>query len=227
MNKAEEKEITRDEVRKEFQLERMILFSDAVFAIVITLMAIEIRLPDHGGRTDDDLINGLRHLVPVLLAYIVSFAFIGVMWYRHLQIFSLLKDYNKDLVIRNMCFLFCIGLFPFSASLVSGTHNQMQAPLFIYMGIIMACKVAQFVLQQYIFNHPELRLNTDITDEVVKLKKERFTTIILVVLFSLVGVCNVLITNEEDKPYSMLLMLLFPVAFRLYKWRQKKLSAHH
>jgi len=91
MNK-EEKEI-KQEIRKEFQLDRMILFSDAVFAIAITLMAIEIRLP---ANSTEALSEKLVHLIPAILAYTISFVFIGQVWYQHLQVCGLLKDYDKD-----------------------------------------------------------------------------------------------------------------------------------
>src|SRR5690349_16730106 len=118
MNKNEEHQI-QEEVRKEFQVERMILFSDAVFAIVITLMAIEIRLPNGGEGLHGGLREALRRLAPVLLAYMVSFFFIGTIWYRHLRLFSLVRDYDLGLVVRNLILLFLVGLFPFSATLVT------------------------------------------------------------------------------------------------------------
>lgn len=215
---AEEREITREEVRKEFQLERMILFSDAVFAIVITLMAIEIRLPGHGAHENDtQLLEDLKHLLPVIIAYAVSFCFIGMMWYKHLQLFSLLKDYNRNLVVCNMVFLFCIGLFPFSASLVGGNTSGIQTPLFVYMGIIALCKTAQHVLNEYIIRHPELRLNTNLDDEVRKLKKGRFITIMLLAMFVLVGITNIMIADPGQKPLAMMWMLIFPFAQRIYK----------
>ncbi len=94
----------------------MILFSDAVFAIVITLMAIEIHLPETPeGFTDASLLRAIFHLIPVILAYSVSFFF--------MKIFSLLKDYDKGLVIRNLLLLFFIGLFPFSASVVTKANG--------------------------------------------------------------------------------------------------------
>src|SRR5215210_739264 len=99
MKETPESKTFREEVKKEFQLERMILFTDAVFAIVITLMAIEIRIPDTEGTiASESLIKAIKHLVPVIFAYAVSFGFIGVIWYNHLKMFSLLKDYDKGLV---------------------------------------------------------------------------------------------------------------------------------
>ena len=68
--------------KKKFQLERMILFSDAVFAIVITLMAIEIRLPERKeGHEERSGLHLFAHLFPIILAYITSFIFIGAIWY--------------------------------------------------------------------------------------------------------------------------------------------------
>jgi len=116
MEDAVEEKLETD-IKREFQLERMILFSDAVFAIVITLMAIEIKIPEQETKyTSDELLHHIKLLVPTILAYCVSFFFIGITWYRHLQIFGRLKDYDKGLVICNLALLFCIGLFPFGAS---------------------------------------------------------------------------------------------------------------
>src|SRR6478735_1826807 len=116
MSTPHKPEITKEEIKKEFQLERMILFSDAVFAIVITLMAIEIHLPElgeHEHYTVSTFLTALKHVLPTVFAYAISFFFIGLMWYKHLKMFSLLKDYDRGLIIRNLIFLFFVVLFLF------------------------------------------------------------------------------------------------------------------
>ena len=91
-----EKEYLKEEIRKEFQLERMVLFSDAVFAIAITLMAIEIKAPDVTQLEEPEVfLNHLKPVLPVMMAYVVSFFFIGYTWYQHLQLFSLRRAPNK------------------------------------------------------------------------------------------------------------------------------------
>ena len=127
--------ITREEVKKEFELERMILFSDAVFAIVITLMAIDIKLPESEKLTEGELIHGINLLMPVFLTYTVSFIFIGVTWFNHLKVFSLLKDYDTGLIVRNLLLLFFVGLFPFGASIAAKGTEETVLPFFIYMFI--------------------------------------------------------------------------------------------
>jgi uncharacterized membrane protein len=93
MNEEIENMISRDEIKTEFQLERMILFSDAVFAIVITLMAIEIKIPESNEKLNQvTLLKSVAHLVPTIASYMVSFFFIGRIWYEHLKIFSLVKS---------------------------------------------------------------------------------------------------------------------------------------
>ena len=79
-----------NELRKEFQLERMILFSDAVFAIAITLLVIEIKIPELEKEhiTDKALGEALWHLVPKFVGFIVSFALIGVYWNVHHRMFG-------------------------------------------------------------------------------------------------------------------------------------------
>jgi len=70
-----------NELKKEFQIERMILFSDAVFAIAITLMAIEIKVPviEEHGVTDHELLKALGHLVFKFIGFIISFFIIGLL----------------------------------------------------------------------------------------------------------------------------------------------------
>ncbi len=215
MKPHEDEEITRDEIKKEFQLERMILFSDAVFAIVITLMAIEIKIPENVTITEDTLPHELRHLLPTVLAYAVSFGFIGSVWYQHLKMFSLLKDYDKGLVVRNMVLLFFIGLFPFSATLISRGKGQM-IPFYMYIFIILCCVIAQYILYHYIvIKRPSIRLNTDLSEHKTELKKRGIAVIGFSASVILIMVTYFLIPQPELKNLSMLWMMVFPIVFKI------------
>jgi uncharacterized membrane protein len=221
MEQNENEEITREEIKKEFQLERMILFSDAVFAIVITLMAIEIKIPETEELTDATLPKALLHLLPTLLAYIASFGFIGAIWYQHLKMFSLLKDYDKGLVIRNMILLFLIGLFPFSATLITRAKGQM-IPFFTYLCIILCCVIAQFLLYHYIvIKRPSIRLNTDITEHIEELYKRKIAVIGFSVAAVLIIITYQLIPQQELKTLSMLWMMMFPIVFKIMTKKKK------
>src|SRR5882757_9798161 len=95
-------------LEKEFELERLILFSDAVFAIAITLLVIDIKFPEvHEGesRTLEKL---LRPTLFEFGAFAFSFFVIGRAWSEHLKICRHLKKYDQGLINRNLLFLFFI-----------------------------------------------------------------------------------------------------------------------
>lgn len=221
MKPIENEEITREEIKKEFQLERMILFSDAVFAIVITLMAIEIKIPEHIQVTNENIAKELVHLLPTLLAYIVSFVFIGTIWYQHLKMFSLLKDYDKGLVVRNMVLLFFIGMFPFSATLITRAKGQML-PFFMYLFMILFCTIAQYILYHYIIiGRPSIRLNADLTEHKIELNKRKISVIGFSMAAVLIMITYLLIPQPELKNLSTLWMLVFLVVFKKITKKKK------
>jgi uncharacterized membrane protein len=222
MSHNAEFEISRDEIKKEFQLERMILFSDAVFAIVITLMAIEIKIPETKERLEGEFFqNELFHLVPIISAYIVSFFFIGAIWYQHLKIFSLLKDYNKGLVIRNLVLLFFVGLFPFSASTITRTKGNPIA-FFIYLGIILCCLISQYVLQHYVLiKRPALRISTDLKEHLIELRKKKLLVIGFSIAFVLCVLTFKFVTNPEIRQQAPLWILPVIVIYRLLTRKKK------
>lgn len=220
MSQSPEEYISSAEIKQEFQVERMILFSDAVFAIVITLMAIEIRIPESAERMrQETLLHELKRLMPTIFAYLVSFFFIGSIWYQHLRIFSLVKNYDKGLVVRNLALLFLVGLFPFSASVITRSHQSSLA-FFIYLGVIYGCMLAQYFLHHYIvIKKPSLRVDVDIAPQRFELKKKR----ILLVGFSLAFLlCAVSYYWVEDPTMRSLIPLwILPVVF-VYRWLIRK-----
>jgi uncharacterized membrane protein len=216
-----------DEIRKEFQLERMILFSDAVFAIVITLMAIEIKLPEtEGPHSKEQLLQGIRHLLPILLAYIISFWFIGMLWYQHLKLFGYLRSYDKGLVFRNLLLLFCVGLFPFSVSLqVSGYHDSL-IPFTVYFCVLLACMLAQVVLSHYVLvSSPHLRIPSDLSDELRELRNKKAGLKGLLACFALSMITYGIIETPEHKGLGTLWFTFMYPAMYLFGYRKKPKTA--
>lgn len=124
-------------------LERLIFFSDAVFAIVITLLALDIRLPATAEQLGDaGVANNLFAILPKFLAYFLSFYIVGSYWSAHHRQFNLIKRYDRLLLWLNLTLLAFIGLVPFATSLISEHGNTtgtvFYAAVMAIVGLIAA-----------------------------------------------------------------------------------------
>lgn len=124
-------------------LHRLVLFSDAVFAIAITLLAIEIHPPEHWHGLGD-LFDQMR---AKLLAYAVSFAVIGVCWFSHRRVFARFQRADNGLDFVNFLVLGLMALLPLATELVWEAHNG-QA-LVVYVGLVALIGAAMGVVWGY------------------------------------------------------------------------------
>jgi uncharacterized membrane protein len=100
-------------------LERLTFFSDAVFAIAMTLLVIEVRVP-HVGHTDEHaLAQALLDLIPNYIGFLVSFIVVGRFWVGHHRVLGLLKSSNARLVWANLLFLLVVAFMPFPTAVFS------------------------------------------------------------------------------------------------------------
>jgi uncharacterized membrane protein len=137
-----------------FQIERIILFSDAVFAIAITLLIIEIKVPHLLPEyTNLEVMHAYLELMPKFLGFFVSFFFVGLYWTVHHQLMNYLINYNPKLVWLNLLFLLSIVLFPFSTALDSEyTGQNFITPFLIYTLNVLFAGGMIAVLWGYISN---------------------------------------------------------------------------
>jgi uncharacterized membrane protein len=95
---------------------RLVFFSDAVFAIAVTLLVLGIEPPDDFGH----LLEGLGRLWPSYLAYAISFLLIGQVWVNHHVMFEHIRSIDRRVLFVNTLLLMVIAFLPFSASLLAG-----------------------------------------------------------------------------------------------------------
>ncbi len=116
----------------ELQMERIVFFSDAVFAIAITLLIIEIKVPhiEHDAG-DREFWIALLKLTPNFVGYFFSFFVIGAYWVGHHQIYGHIKNWNSGLMWRNITVLAAIAFIPFSTAFLS-EYPARFVPLFLY-----------------------------------------------------------------------------------------------
>ena len=164
--------------RTEFQLERLILFTDAVFAIAITLLVIEIKVPELHHATETAAVEGLQSLVPKFIGFFISFFVIAVYWVAHHRIFRFVRRLDNRLIWSNMFFLLGIVLMPFTTAYQS-EYSWLRTPWILYSLNIIAVGVMQIRLQSYLRSrtqpitlaheraHPDLDLFRPLTSPLV------------------------------------------------------------
>ncbi len=119
----------------EFGLERLVFFSDAVFAIAVTLLALEIRLPeDAGGLSNLQLFKSLIAIWPKYLSFFISFLVIGNFWIAHHHRYRYIQRYDTRLMLLNLFVLMSIAFIPFSTAVISENGNR-TATIFYALSI--------------------------------------------------------------------------------------------
>jgi uncharacterized membrane protein len=112
--------IQSEKSQDQASLDRLIFFSDAVFAIAITLLTLDIRLPDTTSPlANGELLQNILAIWPKYFAYIISFLVIGLFWNGHHRKFRLIKKYDSNLMLINLFLLMVVAFTPFPTSMVS------------------------------------------------------------------------------------------------------------
>lgn len=122
--------------------ERAAFFSDAVFAISLTLLAVEIKVPDVDGK---ELPAALSEQVPQFLAYVLSFAVIGAYWITHHRLFNLLQRFNGNLLRLNLLVLLFVALVGYATGVLVEYGDQATGVI-TYATLMAAIGLAQTAL---------------------------------------------------------------------------------
>jgi uncharacterized membrane protein len=131
-------------IKTDHPLERLVFFSDAVFAIAITLLVIEIH-PPHlpHGTSDHDHLQGLADLIPAFIGYFISFAVVGNFWAGHHRAFSLAAHYHPRILGWNLAFLAIIAFMPFATAYLSANFGE-RVPTVFYSGVMFVAAIFNF-----------------------------------------------------------------------------------
>lgn len=131
---------------------RIEAFSDGVLAIAITLLVLDLRLPTGVEvNSDAELFSQLLNLWPEYMAFVISFAFIGIMWINHHRLFVLIKRTDTLLMILNLLLLFGVIVLPFPTHVLAdqlGRPGERAAAL-VYGGLFIAIAIFFNALWRY------------------------------------------------------------------------------
>lgn len=115
-DEAPNSQVAHDDTRG---VERLVFFSDAVFAVAITLLALDIRLPPSEHLSEGQLQRALVAIAPKYLAYLVSFVAVGLIWLGHHRKFQFIRRHDAILLRINLLLLMVVALVPFATSVLS------------------------------------------------------------------------------------------------------------
>jgi uncharacterized membrane protein len=132
---------------------RLEAFSDGIFAVVITLLVLDIKLaPD---VSYEMLPSALHALLPKLLSYVLSFSVVGVYWAFHHFSLSQLRRVDGTLVFLNLLLMLLVTFMPFPTILL-GEYPMTPIPLVIYGASLVASNLIGFIWVVHLHRHPEL-----------------------------------------------------------------------
>lgn len=164
-------------------LERLVFFSDAVFAIAITLLVIEIHPPHlEYGSSDQAHLAALAQLIPSFIGYVVSFAVIGLFWMGHHRAFALAGAYSPRVLGWNLALLGSIAFIPFVTAYLSANVLQ-RVPTVLYCAVLLLASILNYRTNR-VATSPHM-LAQGVSAEAVRQVRQRSIGIIIGAAFAL------------------------------------------
>lgn len=120
---------------------RLEAFSDGVFAIIITIMVLELKVPDGAALAD------LQPLIPVFISYVLSFVFVGIYWNNHHHLLQAAKKVDGRVLWANLHLLFWLSLIPFGTAWMGETYFA-SGPVALYGTIFFLAGLSYYFLER-------------------------------------------------------------------------------
>ncbi len=143
--------------------QRLEAFTDGVYAIVITLLILDIRIPDVAAA---GLGPALVRMLPQVLTYVLSFFVVGLYWVANHRVALNVRQVDGTLIWLNLVWLLFVSVMPFPTSLL-GRYPLQSIPIAIYGVDLILANVTGLFINIYLKNHPQLCV-TPITSEVLR-----------------------------------------------------------
>jgi uncharacterized membrane protein len=118
---------------------RLEAFSDGVFAVIITIMVLEMRVP----RGTD--LQALKSVAPVFLCYVLSYIYVGIYWNNHHHLLHATERVTGGILWANLVLLFCLSLAPFTTAWMGENHFA-ALPVAVYGVMLLFAGIAYFAL---------------------------------------------------------------------------------
>ncbi|KXK36574.1 MAG: DUF1211 domain-containing protein [Saprospiraceae bacterium] len=151
---------------------RLEAFSDGVFAIIITIMVLELKIPENSGWEE------LLKLLPVFLTYIISFIYVGIYWNNHHHLFQIGEKVNGQILWANLHLLFWLSLMPFATGYMGHNHFE-PIPTALYGFVLFMNATAWEILAQKMI---KFEGQTSQIAQIYKGDKKKYISIILYLL---------------------------------------------
>lgn len=190
---------------------RIEAFSDGVFAVAITLLILNIQAPTTPDLlTDSALLDFFHKQWPTLLAFVTSFATIGIMWINHHRLFTHIKRTDNNLLVLNLLLMLVIVFIPFPTALLAlqyATHPEMHYAAVLYSGTNVLLAIVFNVLWRYA-SHKNRLLDPKADPHAVQAitRQYRFGPLLYLII---------LVIAWLSAPVSVILNLLLAVFFAL------------
>ncbi len=137
---------------------RIEALGDGIFAVAMTLLVIELKLPEHGSISNNiDLINAVVHLIPKFIAWLISFFVLALFWLGHHRLFHYVRHVDGKLLAYSLLQLGFVSLMPFSSAL-SGEHTLLLFSQIFYSINMVGLAITALMIGRYVYRHPELTL---------------------------------------------------------------------
>jgi uncharacterized membrane protein len=125
---------------------RLEAFSDGVFAVIITIMVLDMQIP----RGTD--LQALKSVAPVFLCYVLSYIYVGIYWNNHHHLLHASERVTGGILWSNLVLLFCLSLAPFTTAWMGENHFA-PLPVAVYGVMLLLAGIAYFILTKTLIAH--------------------------------------------------------------------------
>jgi len=137
---------------------RIEALSDGIFAVAMTLLVIDLKLPEHGSiASNHDLINAVGHLIPKFIAWLISFFVLALFWLGHHRLFHYVRHVDGKLLAYCLLQLGFVSLMPFSSAL-SGEYTPLLFSQIFYSINMTGLALTALLIGRHVYGHHELTL---------------------------------------------------------------------